>query len=62
MDTRHRDCTITLHNAVVLTEQPNSQIVGNSVAMFLFPIDPSFSKRKISYHIALHFSTRREHT
>jgi hypothetical protein len=47
-------------NAVVLTEPLNSQMVGNSVAMFLFPIGPSFTKRKISYQIALHVATRRE--
>src|SRR5260370_28199200 len=28
--------------------------------MFLFPIGPSSTKRKISYQIALHFATRRE--
>jgi hypothetical protein len=30
MDTRHRDCTITLStNTVVLTEDPNSQMVAS---------------------------------
>jgi hypothetical protein len=34
------------------------RMVGNSVAMFLFPIGPSSTTRKISYQIALHFATR----
>ena len=37
-----------------------SGFVGNSVAVFLFSIGPSSTKRKISYQIALHFATRRE--
>ena len=35
-------------------------MLGKLVAMFLFPIGPSSTKRKISYQIALHFATRRE--
>jgi hypothetical protein len=33
MDTRNRDCTITLHKRRVLTEQPNSQTVGYTEAI-----------------------------
>ena len=36
------------------------RMLGKLVAMFLFPIGPSSTKRKISYQIALHFATRRE--
>jgi hypothetical protein len=35
----------------------SGRVVGNSVAMFLFPIGPSSTKWKISYQIALHFAT-----
>jgi hypothetical protein len=54
MDTRRRDWTITLTNAVVLTEPPNSQMVGKPEAI---TSRPRLGNRQIGETSPLHSLT-----